>query len=87
MPTTLPTISRSMSRCFLESKLPERARSIQKQPIIGGGMFGGIGARRRHEIAEITGLFPTISNPSRGATLNKHLAPILHVSRSHLFPE
>ena len=27
----------------IPDELPERARSIQKQPIIGGGIFGGIG--------------------------------------------
>jgi hypothetical protein len=63
----LPTISRSVSQCFLRYKLPERARDIQKQPIICGGMIGGIGARRSHETAEIPDLFYTISNPSRGA--------------------
>jgi hypothetical protein len=64
---TAPPCRQLAGRCpsiFLRSKRPERARSIHKQPIIGGGMFGGIGARRSHENAEIPGLFHTISNPS-----------------------
>jgi hypothetical protein len=63
---------------FLRSKLPERARSIQKQPIIGGGIFGGIGARRNHETAEIPGLFYMISNPSRGASTINSLRLFSH---------
>src|ERR1700734_1421001 len=58
--------------------LPERARSIQKQPIIGGGMFGGISARHSHETAEIPDLFLTISVPSRGANKINYLRLFPH---------
>ena len=37
--------------------IPGKVRSVQKQPVIGGGMFGGICARHGREAAEIPGLF------------------------------
>jgi hypothetical protein len=56
--------------------IPGKVRRVQKQPVIGGGMFGGICARRSHETAEISGLFFMIVNPSRGASRYQYLTTL-----------
>src|ERR1700722_15954999 len=54
-------------RSHLNFDLLVKAASVQKQPLIGGGTFGGIWESRSHETAEFPGVFTMISVPSRRA--------------------
>jgi hypothetical protein len=44
---------------------PGKTRSVQEQPVIGGGICGGICVSRCHARPEIRGLFIMNMNPSR----------------------
>jgi hypothetical protein len=62
----------SGTKSFSDFDLPGKARNVQKQPVIGGGICGGICLTRSHETAGIPGLSILIAVPSRGASkINK----------------
>jgi hypothetical protein len=62
--------------------LPRKATSVRPQPIIGGGIVGGIRAKHSHETAEITDVFFTIVDPSWGDSILflNHLGHYLNVN-------
>jgi hypothetical protein len=57
----------SGSKFFSTFELPGKSRRVQEQPVLGGGIIGGIWPKPADEKAEISGILCVISNPSRGA--------------------